>query len=53
MTMRALALRAEVSLGYVSMMEAAKLRAVPSAVVRRRIAEALGTTPAKLGAKVR
>jgi hypothetical protein len=44
LTVRELAGRAGISNGYVPMMEAAKLRDLPSPAVLKRLARALGTT---------
>ena len=46
--MRELAARARIAYGYVPMMEAAKLRALPSATVLERLARALGATVGEL-----
>ena len=44
LSVRELATRARIAYGYVPMMEAAKLRALPSRTVLERLARALGTT---------
>jgi transcriptional regulator with XRE-family HTH domain len=44
LSVRELAARSGIAIGYVPMMEAAKLRALPSEAVLRRLARALGTT---------
>jgi transcriptional regulator with XRE-family HTH domain len=48
LSVRELAARAGIANGYVPMMEAAKLRALPRAAVLDRLARALGTTVREL-----
>ncbi len=48
LTVRALASRADISAGYISLIEAAKLRSLPRPRILWALASAFGTTPTNL-----